>query len=683
MSYLHFCYRYIIRCFFAFLLCFTGTATLHAATSGDFTYASTGSAIIVTGYTGAGGAVTIPSTIVGLPVTLIGASAFYQKYSLTSVTIPNSVTSIGDWAFYFCSGLTSLTIGSGVTSIGERAFSYCSGLTSLTIPNSVTSIGNCAFQGCRGLTSLTIPDSVSSIEDCAFESCSGLTSVTIPNSVTTIKSYAFLNCSGLTSVTIGSGVTYIGSSAFENCSRLTSVTIGSGVTYISPSTFSNCSSLTSITIPNSVTYIGGNAFQYCYDLTSVYFQGNAPTAGTSTVFSDTYPTVYYYAGKTGWGSTYAGRPTALTGNYLLQVTGDDTKGSLAAIPSQAYYNAGSTVTVQATPKPGYIFTSWSGASTSTDSSIVLTMNANQSITANFAPDLNYNGDFNHSVANGAATITGYTGAGGAIAIPSSINGYPVTSIGDGAFSNRTDLTSVSIPNNVTSIGNNAFSGCTGLTNVSLPERFLTDIEYIGLTGQVAANALVTGIRNNLGSNNSFITDFTSTVLSKSGNYGLASKSDLTSLASKSDLSTAITPLASKSDLTSLASKAELASNLDALSGNAAFVAALVNNPVFMEALAKQIASGPNNFGISIKQNQTLSFTAIPAQTYAANKKVTLAVTSSAKLTPIVYTSSSTAVATVSGNIVTLKGKGNATITASQAGNSAYNSATSSQVLTVK
>ena len=45
---------------------------------GDFTYSSDGSAITITGYTGPGGAVTIPATIVGLPVTTIGDSVEWR-----------------------------------------------------------------------------------------------------------------------------------------------------------------------------------------------------------------------------------------------------------------------------------------------------------------------------------------------------------------------------------------------------------------------------------------------------------------------------------------------------------------------------------------------------------------------------------------------------------------------------
>jgi|GEM_PF-1739741 len=75
----------------------------------------------------------IPSEYNGLPVTIIGSTAFFNGSSLTSVTIPDSVTSIEMAAFQNCSGLTSITIPDSVTRIGDSAFSGCSGLTSVTI----------------------------------------------------------------------------------------------------------------------------------------------------------------------------------------------------------------------------------------------------------------------------------------------------------------------------------------------------------------------------------------------------------------------------------------------------------------------------------------------------------------------------------------------------------------------
>lgn len=66
--------------------------------------------------------------------------------------------------------------------------------------------------------------------------------------------------------------------------------------------------------------------------------------------------------------------------------------------------------------------------------------------------------------NGAITIVQYTGSGGPVTIPSSIDGLPVTSIYDDAFT-FSSLTSVTIPGSVTNIGQAAFQVCFSLTNV--------------------------------------------------------------------------------------------------------------------------------------------------------------------------------------------------------------------------
>lgn len=62
---------------------------------------------------------------------------------------------------------------------------------------------------------------------------------------------------------------------------------------------------------------------------------------------------------------------------------------------------------------------------------------------------------------------------GNIVIPKSVeydgNTYPVTSIGESAFYNCSDLTSVTIPNSVTSIGSHAFDYCLDLTSVLISD----------------------------------------------------------------------------------------------------------------------------------------------------------------------------------------------------------------------
>ena len=124
-------------------------------------------------------------------VTSIGNSAFYNCFSLQSITIPSNVTSIGNSSFYGCSSLQSITIPDNVTSIGNSAFSNCSSLQSINIPSNVTSIGSDAFNNCSSLQSINIPESVTSIGNSSFYGCSSLQSITIPESVTSIGNYAF------------------------------------------------------------------------------------------------------------------------------------------------------------------------------------------------------------------------------------------------------------------------------------------------------------------------------------------------------------------------------------------------------------------------------------------------------------------------------------------------------------
>ncbi len=254
----------------------------------QFNYTTNNGTITITAYTGSGGAVTIPDSTNGLPVTRIGDYAFLDCTSLTSVTMPNSVTSIGKYAFNNCNSLTRVSIPDSVRTIGLGAFISCINLTNVTLPNSLTYLGPSAFDNCVSLPSVTIPNGVSSIEGATFKSCTALTSLTIPNSVTKI-----------------------GASAFADCASLTSIIIPEGVTTIEAGTFFSCSSLTNVTIPASVMDIRYTAFYYCTALTSICFRGNVPNLGASAFAGDNKATVYYLPGTTNWGSTFAGRPTAI------------------------------------------------------------------------------------------------------------------------------------------------------------------------------------------------------------------------------------------------------------------------------------------------------------------------------------------------------------------------------------
>jgi hypothetical protein len=101
------------------------------AAQAQFTYTTNDGTITITGYTGLGGAVIVPSAINGLPVTSIGLAAFLYSISIRDLAIPASVTSVGFNAFDHCTGLTNITMPNSVTNIGDFAFMSCSSLTTL------------------------------------------------------------------------------------------------------------------------------------------------------------------------------------------------------------------------------------------------------------------------------------------------------------------------------------------------------------------------------------------------------------------------------------------------------------------------------------------------------------------------------------------------------------------------
>lgn len=342
--------------------------------------------------------VTIPNS-----VTTIGAYAFANSSSppfpvgqLSSIAIPDSVTNIGEKAFYGCTKLTNVTIGNGVTSIGAGAFGGCSSLTSMTLPNSVRTLGFFdesggspdlgVFAFCSNLTSINIGNGVTIIGKNSFLGCLSLTSIAIPSSVTVIGNSAFSGCSSLISINIPNSVTIIGGYVFGNCTSLTSIDIGNGVTSIPSYMFYGCLSLSSITIPSSVTSVGVEAFANCTGLERIVFLGNAPSYGV-TLFRNSSPTVYYVAGTTGWGAYYDGLNTAVIGSYLLTTVCNAAEGTSSINPIKQAYQSGDSVTIVATPKEGYLFGSWSGASAATISSITLTMNSDKIVTANFIQDV--------------------------------------------------------------------------------------------------------------------------------------------------------------------------------------------------------------------------------------------------------------------------------------------------------
>jgi hypothetical protein len=105
------------------------------------------------------------------------------------------------------------------------------------------------------------------------------------------------------------------------------------------------------------------------------------------------------------------------------------------------------------------------------------------------------GDWTYSVSDSQATITGYSGVGGAVEIPAVVNEISVVKVGSGDLINNifgngnTTVTSVTIPDSVTSIGDFAFGYCTNLTSITIPESVTSigDIALYSCTNLTSVN----------------------------------------------------------------------------------------------------------------------------------------------------------------------------------------------------
>lgn len=78
----------------------------------------------------------------------------------------------------------------------------------------------------------------------------------------------------------------------------------------------------------------------------------------------------------------------------------------------------------------------------------------------------------YEISDGYVTITGYSGNELNLVIPQSIEGYPVTAIGEQAFY-WSDIKSIGLPEGLTVIGREAFAGCNGLSSVVIPDSVKT------------------------------------------------------------------------------------------------------------------------------------------------------------------------------------------------------------------
>lgn len=80
-----------------------------------------------------------------------GAPWALYKTTLSRVMIGDGITSVGAYAFHDFDSLTSVEFGSSIQQIGAGAFYSCDALTSITLPDSFKKFGSDSFRSCSNL----------------------------------------------------------------------------------------------------------------------------------------------------------------------------------------------------------------------------------------------------------------------------------------------------------------------------------------------------------------------------------------------------------------------------------------------------------------------------------------------------------------------------------------------------
>lgn len=340
-----------------------------------------------------------------------------------------------------CPEIKKIVVEEGITHLAISTFNCCANAQEIIVPDSLTDldcgdIHDTAFYKDEsnwengalylGKTLIQVKDDVSSIS--------------VRPGTMYIGSFAFFECD-LSRITLPDSLRVINGSAFCSCDKLTSINIPNGVTDIGYRAFALCENLSSITIPDSVTHIGSEAFLYTA-LENNYDPNNP---------NDLY-----------------------IGNHLIYGRGDSpytVKQGTISIADSAFYSK-ETINIPSSVVNlnSWVFNECRGLQH-------INVDTNNKVYSSVNGVL-----FNK---NQTELISYPRGKSGSYSVPSGTK-----TIGEHAFDNCKNLTSISIPNSVTAIGEQAFQYCENLTSITIPHSVtfigyyafsvsLTDIYYDG------------------------------------------------------------------------------------------------------------------------------------------------------------------------------------------------------------
>ena len=500
---------------------------------------SAGTEYFVTGFDGNATEIVIPTTYNGLRVTSIYEKAFFNNTYIKKVTLPNTITSIGKFAFQGCTNLVQINIPESVLlidtsafegcsalnkltfaseikelsnpltigvsafkncinltavnlaeyteTLGASAFENCYSLKSITIHNNLKHIGISAFAKCIVLSGLTLNNGLFDIGAYAFDECEAITNIVLPNTVTSVGAGAFRNAKALQYVTLSTNMTAIANSTFQNCVNLREVELHENISKIGISAFSCCTAMKTVRILGDVSNWGNNAFYRCENLTSLYINSSV----VSTLYNENY--IFYNAGINGKGITLTIGANGYIPGGLFEplhavnapkITSIVIENGATAIKYFSNYNYLPYVTNITIPNSVTSIARGSFSGCNKLESITLPF-VGASATANNGYDQVLGYIFGYTMRSSTSSISGATYQYASDSdyyhyyIPNTLKTVVIngcSSIGDYAFNNCANLTSITIPNSVT-IGDYAFNGCSNLTNISHLHAVIATFNY--------------------------------------------------------------------------------------------------------------------------------------------------------------------------------------------------------------
>ena len=206
---------------------------------------------------------------VNYPVTEIAARAFMQNGTIETIQFPASMKYIGSWAFYEASALQSVTLPDGIEKTDTCCFRHCVSLTSVDLGNGINEVGYGTFLGNPGLTSISFPASVNILGQYVVNQCNNLSTITINSESLEKVGYMAFAETGVTEVIFPATVNKIENAAVRDCDALMHCVLPTNLTEMPLQMFSLCDNIEEVELPESYTVLTSECFYGCLNLKTI------------------------------------------------------------------------------------------------------------------------------------------------------------------------------------------------------------------------------------------------------------------------------------------------------------------------------------------------------------------------------------------------------------------------------